>query len=135
MRCKCRNDCSQKLIPLIDEKVAKIFGYFLENVSDVCCTNFSHNHKLNAVNSKIIGNKRAKFSIQRYKMQRSSCILFVAFFVFFLFTFALSKSMALISEPWKYFTRVCWRLSKPSNSKSGSALKFKVNSNAWSMGY
>ena len=78
-----KNDCSQKLIPLIDEKVAKIFCYFLENVSDVCCTNFSHNHKLNAVNSKIIGNKRAKFSIQRYKMQRSSCILFVAFFVFF----------------------------------------------------
>ena len=49
------------------------------------------------------------------------------------FTCALSKSMALISEPWKYLIRVCWRFSKPSNSRSGSALKFKVNQIfAWS---
>ena len=49
---------------------------------------------------------------------------FIAFFSnSSLFTLALSRSMALMSEPWKYFTRVCWRLSKPSNSRSGSALK------------
>ena len=31
--------------------------------------------------------------------------------------------MAFISEPWKYLTRVCCRFSRPSNSRSGSALE------------
>ena len=35
--------------------------------------------------------------------------------------------MAFISEPWKYLTWVCCRFSKPSNSKSGSALKVQKN--------
>ena len=39
-----------------------------------------------------------------------------------------SRSIAFIREPWKYLTRVCWRLSKPSNSRSGSALKQTLNS-------
>ena len=38
-------------------------------------------------------------------------------------TFALSRSMAFMSEPWKYLTRVCCRFSRPSNSRSGSALE------------
>ena len=38
-------------------------------------------------------------------------------------TLALSKSMAFMREPWKYLTLVCWRLSSPSNSRSGSALQ------------
>ena len=31
--------------------------------------------------------------------------------------------MAFIRDPWKYLTRVCCLFSKPSNSKSGSALQ------------
>ena len=41
-----------------------------------------------------------------------------------LVTLDRSKSIAFIREPWKYLTRVCWRLSRPSNSRSGSALKW-----------
>ena len=47
-------------------------------------------------------------------------------------TFDLSKSIAFISEPWKYLTRVCCRFSKPSNSKSGSALKVRKNLDSYS---
>ena len=37
-------------------------------------------------------------------------------------TFALSRSTAFISDPWKYFILVCCLFSSPSSSKSGSAL-------------
>ena len=40
-------------------------------------------------------------------------------------TFTLSKSLASITVPWKNSTCVKWRLNKPSNSKSGSFLKYK----------
>ena len=43
-----------------------------------------------------------------------------------LLTFALSRSMAFMREPWKYLTLVCCLFSSPSNSKSGSALKQKI---------
>ena len=38
-------------------------------------------------------------------------------------TFARSKSIAFMSDPWKYLTLVCCLFKSPSNSKSGSALR------------
>ena len=43
--------------------------------------------------------------------------------------------MADIREPWKYFTWVCWRLSKPSNSRSGSALKYQLHQSLWTKNF
>ena len=41
----------------------------------------------------------------------------------FVGTFALSKSTAFMRDPWKYLIRVCCLFSRPSSSKSGSALR------------
>ena len=40
-------------------------------------------------------------------------------------TFARSRSMAFMRDPWKYLTRVCCLFSRPSNSRSGSALQVR----------
>ncbi len=40
-------------------------------------------------------------------------------------TFALSRSIAFMRDPWKYLTLVCCLFNRPSNSKSGSALHEK----------
>ena len=42
-------------------------------------------------------------------------------------TLARSRSIAFMRLPWKYLTLVCCLFSKPSNSKSGSALEQKAN--------
>ena len=42
-------------------------------------------------------------------------------------TLARSRSIAFMRLPWKYLTLVCCLYSKPSNSKSGSALEQKAN--------
>ena len=41
-------------------------------------------------------------------------------------TFARSRSMAFMREPWKYLTLVCCLFSRPSNSRSGSALQVRL---------
>ena len=68
--------------------------------------------------------KFGSYLLWRSKFQSKGCNFAI---LLCFFTFDLSKSLALISEPWKYLTRVCCRFSKPSNSRSGSALKFKFN--------
>ena len=77
-----------------------------------------HSYQKSTKNTRIIilGSFVVDFEQKMGKKLKTDCTPLVL-------TLALSRSTAFMSEPWKYLTRVCCRFSRPSNSRSGSALE------------
>ena len=69
------------------------------------------------VGAVFVGQHQARVSLMHLEHRNMQILIPVP-----VYTFALSRSTAFISDPWKYFILVCCLFSSPSSSKSGSAL-------------
>ena len=85
-----------------------LHGYDPHDVGGVLCVR---------VGAVFVGQHQARVSLMHLEHRNMQILIPVP-----VYTFALSRSTAFISDPWKYFILVCCLFSSPSSSKSGSAL-------------
>ena len=81
-----------------------------------------HSYQKSTKNTRIIilGSFVVDFEQKMGKKLKTDCTPLVL-------TLALSRSTAFMSDPWKYLILVCCLFSRPSSSRSGSALRSTHN--------